>query len=495
MKVIDDILKKRKSEFEKSIGKEIMVNERLRMTILAVVFGAMTLLYSIGYFVLKSNPELMQMISLPTDFLKLFENMTFTIYFGSVFVYEVIAVLVLKEMTRHKLRWPEAIRYVNAFIETSIPTGFILLFSQSFNSIDALLSPAPYLYFLFIMLSVLRLDFRLCLFTGFVAAIEYLLISMSMIGSVPISANIDPFLINPYHHIVKSVILFLGGLVPSLVTENIKKLVLNFQKSQEDQQRLQVRNEVMETELDLARRIQMKLIPEKSPDPNISFFYRSMEKVGGDFYDFFRFENTGEISIFISDVSGHGIPAALITTMIKGAIAHGGELCRDPAGFLNYLNEYLLSQTGGNFVTAFYAVYNPKSRTLLYANAGHNLPFILSSDRVSTLNGSKGIPLAVISNIEMAAIYKDYSNRTLKLSEGDKVFFYTDGLVEAVNIGDLENSSNPSDFETISLSKAFVELKGLQSAGFIKQMAERLIAFRGSESFDDDVCMICLDIV
>ncbi|MEI7652004.1 MAG: DUF1501 domain-containing protein, partial [Verrucomicrobiota bacterium] len=83
-----------------------------------------------------------------------------------------------------------------------------------------------------------------------------------------------------------------------------------------------------------------------------------MEEVGGDFYDFINFRDSEKIGIFISDVSGHGVPAAFITSMIKTTILQSGERKENPAELLTYINDLLHNQTGGNFITTFYGIFN-----------------------------------------------------------------------------------------------------------------------------------------
>ena len=148
---------------------------------------------------------------------------------------------------------------------------------------------------------------------------------------------------------------------------------------EQEKELLQIRNTTIENELIIARKIQMQIIPGHSPVENIFAFYKPMDKVGGDFYDFLKYRDPHKIGIFLSDVSGHGVPAAFITSMIKTSILQAGADREDPATLLSHLNELLLNQTGGNFVTAFYGIYNPPTREFIFSNSGHNPPLICSS--------------------------------------------------------------------------------------------------------------------
>jgi len=261
-----------------------------------------------------------------------------------------------------------------------------------------------------------------------------------------------------------------------------------------ERNRLHQRNDDMEKELEMAMRIQRRIIPTHSPFREIAFSYIPMEKVGGDFYDIIRIrESECDYGIFVSDVSGHGVPAAFITSMIKSMILQAGDIRRDPALLLQYLNRLLIDNTDGNFVTAFYAVYSRETRTLQYANAGHNLPFLIRADGVSQVKVARnGTPLAILSSDELHVFGRDYANQTLNLEPDSKLLFFTDGLTEAVRENDAAKIKK--DFEESLLLEIMYEYRNLSSERFIAKLVDELIAFRGSDRFDDDVALICLSV-
>ena len=162
---------------------------------------------------------------------------------------------------------------------------------------------------------------------------------------------------------------------------------------------LKIRNSSMEKELEMARNIQLKLIPNTKPVPGIAYFYKPMQRVGGDFLDFIEFKNKDIFGIFISDVSGHGVPAAFITMMIKSSLQQSAPYVNNPAYILYYLNDLLYKQTNGNFITAFYGIFNPATREFIYSNAGHNKPFLINNGEGTMLSmDSGGFPLGVDDN-------------------------------------------------------------------------------------------------
>lgn len=265
------------------------------------------------------------------------------------------------------------------------------------------------------------------------------------------------------------------------------------QELEQERNNLKLRNEIMETELSIARTIQRQLIPAGNPLPNIASFYKPMNSVGGDFFDFIYPENSEKIGIFISDVSGHGVPAAFITAMIKSVILQVAPRYQSPAGFLNYLNRILFNQTNGNFVTAFYAIFDPRTRELVYANAGHHIPLVIDRkngcrvDRRAMSDLNRSVPLAVMSQSELASFRRGYSDEKVQLDAGSWVLFYTDALVETTGrSGGLYGDDRLDD--------AVKSLCGVTPARFLDGLAEDLLQFHGNEIIEDDLCMICVEL-
>ena len=258
------------------------------------------------------------------------------------------------------------------------------------------------------------------------------------------------------------------------------------------EEKLEQRNRIMESELDMARDIQLRLLPHRTPNESVSAFYKPMDKVGGDFYDFVVFRDSDMFGVFISDVSGHGVPAAFITSMVKSLIRHDRERLKDPASLLASINHFLINKTNGNFVTALYGLYDPESRMFTYCNAGHSRPYLITQGKaVKIISQHKGVPLAIYDTDELTQKNLVYQNQTIELAPGNKLFLYTDGLTEAIPA---HVSCPPvDDFETKHLLNVFEEVSEMNSMDVLKHIVSRLVDFRGSESFDDDVCMICLD--
>jgi len=228
----------------------------------------------------------------------------------------------------------------------------------------------------------------------------------------------------------------------------------------------------IETEINLARKIQQQLIPSKNPDKNIYSLYKPMNQVGGDFYDFISFTDSDRIGIFLSDVSGHGVPAAFITTMIKTAIFQSGDIKEDPAGLLFFINNMLVHHGGGNFVTAFYGIYNRSDRKLLFANAGHNYPYIIDSSGVNEVIGRKSKPLGIMSNEVLVESNKTYWNTEICLQPNSKFLLYTDGLVETRS-----KKNNKLFFEDAGMYRLFKDSCDLRCNDFISKIYSTLVQY------------------
>lgn len=187
---------------------------------------------------------------------------------------------------------------------------------------------------------------------------------------------------------------------------------------------------VLQNELTVANKMQQSILPTRFPKDINYEIWANMEPardVGGDFYDFFKLENS-RVAIAIADVSDKGVPAALFMmssrTLLKGT-AIGLE---DPSKVLEDVNNLLQEDNeAGLFVTVIYAVYSPDDGVLKYANGGHNPPLIVHSDGSSTLLPYiGGVALGVMSGLS-------YPGSTISLTPGDTLVLYTDGVTEAMN--------------------------------------------------------------
>jgi predicted ester cyclase len=186
--------------------------------------------------------------------------------------------------------------------------------------------------------------------------------------------------------------------------------------------------EHVEQELLVARRIQQASLPKEVPTLNgweISPHYQPAREVGGDFYDFFELED-GQFGLVVGDATGKGMPAALVMATTCGMLRAVAKSSNSPGEVLRRVNEALSARIPPNmFVTCFYALLDPESGSLTYANAGHDLPYLRRGNDAEQLR-ARGLPLGLMSGV----VYEE--GRDL-LREGEGILFYSDGLVEAHN--------------------------------------------------------------
>ncbi len=188
----------------------------------------------------------------------------------------------------------------------------------------------------------------------------------------------------------------------------------------------------LEEALRFAQSIQLGMLPHKFPDPDSTGVELHAElipakMVGGDFYDFVWIDDD-HLGLVVADVSGKGIPAALLMakamTMIRAYLG----ATRDPAKALAQANEELAEDNdAAMFVTAFAAIYDRRKRELVYSNAGHNEPYVLRAGQIHALGKAKSVPLGAQSGIR-------FDNAGARLAQGDVLFLYTDGVSEAMDL-------------------------------------------------------------
>src|SRR5919107_253805 len=212
-----------------------------------------------------------------------------------------------------------------------------------------------------------------------------------------------------------------------IVEERNKADFSPFWQQHLEQERIE--RERIEQELRVARRIQQASLPKEVPTLEgwrINPFYQSAREVGGDFYDF-HLLSEDRLGLVVGDATGKGVPAALVMSTTCGMLqlaAQASYSSSSPGEVLKRVNEALLVRIPSNmFVTCFYAIVDPKSASLRYANAGHDLPYLHHSGDCEELR-ARGMPLGLMPGMS-------YEEKEIELDVGEGVFFYSDGLVEA----------------------------------------------------------------
>jgi sigma-B regulation protein RsbU (phosphoserine phosphatase) len=243
----------------------------------------------------------------------------------------------------------------------------------------------------------------------------------------------------------------------------------------------------LDRELQVVGEIQRSLLPEKLPTVpglEIATFYQTSARAGGDYYDFFPLANGGW-GIFIADVSGHGTPAAVLMA-ITHAIAHAQPGTHTPPPtLLKYLNDLLTRfyTHGGTFVTAFYAVFDPATRTLCYSRAGHNPPRLARQNKILTLDGAAGLPLGVLDD-------QVFKQTTITLEPHDLLLLYTDGITEAR--GPRDAAGMRELFGVERLDDILLHACTLSAQGCIGAIRGEVGRFSDSAALMDDQTLIAI---
>jgi serine phosphatase RsbU (regulator of sigma subunit) len=196
------------------------------------------------------------------------------------------------------------------------------------------------------------------------------------------------------------------------------------QQQQEAQER-----ERIEQELRIARLIQQTLLPKTLPELpgyDVAAYYQPAREVGGDFYDFLELED-GRFGVVVGDVTDKGIPAALVMATTRTMLRASAQRLFPPGEVLQRANDALVTDIPPNmFITCLYAILDVESGRLLYANAGHDLPYRRRAGRSEGADElrARGMPLGLMAGME-------YEEKEIVLERGESVLFYSDGLVEA----------------------------------------------------------------
>jgi len=244
------------------------------------------------------------------------------------------------------------------------------------------------------------------------------------------------------------------------------------------------RLESIHKELEIARRIQFSILPEKLPEMpglDIQVAYKPMDLIGGDFYDFHYTDNR-RIGILVADVSGHGIPASLISSMVKIAFYMQAQFYDQPDKLLMNIHAALYGKCETHFVAASYIYIDLDRKKLLHSNAGHSPLIILKKNtgEVITIK-SKGKILGVfpIESCEM---------REIDIESGDRIILYTDCVTETRNVSG--EYFGDERFHEYVISNA-----DTSAAAFTHGIETHLAQWSGNKGlFEDDLTVVVTDI-
>jgi len=273
------------------------------------------------------------------------------------------------------------------------------------------------------------------------------------------------------------------------IEENRKNLEHKVEQRTEELQNvlsdLKVKDDLIQKQLDMASVIQRSILPGHIDDWNelkFSVRYIAMEKIGGDFYDVYQLRDD-KLGILVADVSGHGIPAALVTTMAKISFTNACMSFESPRRIFQEVNQNILDHVKTqDYLTGFFVAVDDEYH-VTFANASHQKAILLRTEegRVELLD-TNGLFIGAIEDAR-----ETYEEKTVQLSYGDRIILYTDGIPEAVNAERQEYSNDR--FEEIILKNRHLPLED-----FTAYIIEDVQRFIGNAPVEDDITLLVVEL-
>ena len=369
---------------------------------------------------------------------------------------------------------------INVFMETQIPTValFLLLASNWMTPYQVLVAPAVLVYFLFIILSTLRLSPSLALTTGVLSAVGYLFMTFYVhmtFQNSPVSAVAFPLAV----YFVYAVLILVAGVIAAVVARQIRGYVAAALREAELKSRL----DRVTHDLDIARSIQQGLIPSRPPklkDFEIAGWNQPADQTGGDYFDW-QVLPDGCVAISVADATGHGIGPALVSTSCR-AYARASLMSNGTENhLLDRLNGLLVQDLSENrFVTFAALLLDPRQSTVKINSAGHGpiLWYHRDTDKIENVD-AQGIPLGMIPGVSYSP------GPEIRLASGDMLVLITDGFYEWEN-------REGEQFGINRLASVIRESRDCKPDEIITRLRSRVVEFCGGTKQQDDLTAVLL---
>ncbi|MCS6971997.1 MAG: PP2C family protein-serine/threonine phosphatase [Turneriella sp.] len=263
----------------------------------------------------------------------------------------------------------------------------------------------------------------------------------------------------------------------------LKKYAENLEKMVEERtQEIRAKSEIMQRELILAAQVQSAMLPAKNTlqKLNLASFYRPCHEVSGDLYDYAELPD-GRFFFFIADISGHGVPSALVGAMCKMSLGSQDFARTQPARILERLSEAMQKVSAGHYLTGTVLMIDPRKRVLEYANGGH-IPCLLQDKR------STFLPLEATGTIIGSSISAPYDFRRIAYPANTRLVLMTDGIVEQKNAA-------REEFGVERLQQVLAETRSKPPVEVVNIIWQRAKEFAGTDQFSDDVTLIVVDLL
>ncbi len=245
---------------------------------------------------------------------------------------------------------------------------------------------------------------------------------------------------------------------------------------------LQQKNDFIEQDMEIAAKVQEKLLPETLPQiPNIEFSasYIPCLSIGGDFYDVFEIDDE-YIGLFMSDAAGHGSSAALIVSIVKTLLQSHDDIIY-PAKLVKHLNDFMALNTPAfSYVTLFYGLLNKNTGVMCYTLAGHPSPVIISTQK------GRAIKLESTGGLVGSFDFNEFEQQEIALEKGDRLFIYTDGLSEAQDL-------HKQQFGIDNILALLTRDDYLNATDILTSIKQSLNQHTNNDTLKDDIAMLVVD--
>jgi len=240
----------------------------------------------------------------------------------------------------------------------------------------------------------------------------------------------------------------------------------------------------MEEELQIASEIQKQLLPKECPrieNYEVAAVNISSRQVGGDYYDCFKIDEH-KYAFCIADVSGKGVPAALIMSNLQASLHSLVSTELDIGDMTSRINDLIYRNTGlDKFITFFFGVLDSKENTFTSCNAGHNPPYLFHADGTFQTFDKGGLILGMMPNIS-------FETETLKLQTGDAIVMYTDGVSEAMD-------ADEEEFEEKRIEACILENYGLSAEDMLDKLLGAVRDFSQGQPQADDITSLIIKVL
>jgi len=368
---------------------------------------------------------------------------------------------------------------LSTILETSIP-AFVIAFLASTHIQAAyrpLATPALLVFFIFIILTTLRLDLWICLLSGVVATLSYIAAALYLGWRPPVLGV--PSAITQGYVNLNAIALLTGGAVAGAVARQIRKHVDAALREAETKRKL----EAVQHDLQVARSIQQSLLPKDKPGLagfDVAGWNKPADDTGGDYFDWMTLDD-GTLVVTLGDVTGHGIGPALLAALCRAYARASLTAERDLSTAFGQINQSLSRDLASErFVTFVAAVCAPDGAETQILSAGHGplLIYSRSADRFTELE-SQAVPFGILP------FFKSDPPTRLLLQSGDLLLLITDGFSEWEN-------DRGEDFGAQRLEQVIRASRDLSSSEIIARLYDAVVIFADGTSQKDDLTAVLI---